>query len=543
MTAGPTHGRYKPLHPEGYPKPLAAILPHGFSCRALGPPGAIAWLCVRPVAILSRLWFLILRIVPEVLKKASDGSILLVVKYHPKGAAAQLWRCKDPEVLIEGPAGTGKSLALLHKLNALCFKYPGLRVLIVRKTRSSMTESVLATLESKVFVDHESYPDWRGIKRRIRQEYEYPNGSVMVVRGMDNADSIMSTDFDVIGVFEATELTENDFETLTTRLRNGRMPYQQILCDCNPDRPSHWLNVRAARPYAVAKGMEGYLPAARPGQTQMTRLLSRHEDNPMLWDEQKGAWTEQGANYISKLEALGGARYLRLRVGKWAASEGLVYPEFDPLKHVLDYGSKEFPFTEIPKTWRRIRAIDFGFTNPFVCLWFAIDPDGRMYLYREIYRAQTVVEDHARRIAQLSGDERFEATVADHDAEDRATLARHGITTRKAFKAIMPGIENVSVRLRMAGDGKPRLFVMRNALVDRDEMLAEQGAPVSTLEEFDGYIYPKVKDGKAAKEEPLDLNNHGMDSLRYACAYVDDLARKKFKMRGGRVSAAKTRAA
>lgn len=457
--------------------------------------------------------------------------------YHPYGAAVELWKCKDPEILIEGPRGTGKSLAVLHKLNALCFKYPGIRILMMRKFRSSMTESVLADFESHVLQDHPAYPPYKNTQRRLRQEYQYPNGAIIVVRGIDNADDVRGSNFDVVALFEGTQASESDLEQVLGCLRNFRMPYQQAIVECNPDRPSHWLNVRASRPYTVPPELVGHVPEPRPGQKQMTRLLSRHKDNPKFYDHEKATWKPEGAAFMAKLAGFTGSQRARFYEGLWRASEGLVY-NFDPDVHLLDYRSEKFPFAEIPKSWRRVRSVDFGFTNPFVCQWWAIDPDGRMYLYREIYKSQVLVEDHAKRIVELSGSDSFEATLADHDAEDRATLERHKVKTRRAWKRITPGIEAVSARLKLAGDGKPRLFVMAGAVDEHDKALADDGAPASTLAEFDGYTYPKPGEGKSAKEEPLDLHNHGMDAMRYAVAYVDDLSKRRFKIRGGRVRGA-----
>jgi PBSX family phage terminase large subunit len=342
----------------------------------------------------------------------------------------------------------------------------------------------------------------------MRQAYHYPNGSEIVVGGLDKPSKVMSTEYDGIYVQEAIELFENDWESLTTRLRNGVMPFQQLIADTNPDSPTHWLNARC-----------------KAGKTGV--IESRHEDNPVLWDARRGAWTEAGEKYIAKLDALSGARKERLRYGRWAQAEGAVYEEWDRAVHLID------PF-EIPSNWRRIRSIDFGFTNPFSCSWWAIDNDGRMFLYRQIYRTQRLVEDHAERIVELSTGERYEATVADHDAEDRATLAkarldprtralRAGIQTIPAYKLISPGIQAVQARLRPSGDGKPRLFVFDNALVDRDESLAERKLPTCTADEFEVYVWPKGQDGKAVKEVPVDLDNHGLDELRYAVAYVDRL--------------------
>src|SRR5205085_214652 len=177
-------------------------------------------------------------------------------------------------------------------------------------------------------------------------------------------------------------------------------------------------------------------------------------------------------------------RKARLRYGRWVQAEGQVYEAWDRAVHVvraLPRGARE---------WRRIRAIDFGFTNPFACGWFAVDPDGRLWLYREIYRTRRLVAEHARDILRLSAGEEIEATVCDHDAEDRATLEAAGIRTTGAHKNIRRGIEAVSDRLKLAGDGKARLFVLAGALVERDEALAEAGKPWCTEQEFDGYVWP-----------------------------------------------------
>jgi PBSX family phage terminase large subunit len=362
-------------------------------------------------------------------------------------------------------------------------KYDGMRAAIVRKTRSSMTESVLVTFESKVMREGDPIAD--GASRPQRHSYIYPNKSEVVVAGMDNPAKIMSTEYDLIAVFEATELEENDWETLTTRLRNGVMPYQQILGDCNPAHPSHWLNQRCI----VGKTM---------------RLLSRHEDNPSVT-----------ASYLQTLRNLTGARRDRLYGGKWVAQEGMVYEEFNPKIHLIDSMPAGW------EAWPKYRSVDFGFTNPFVCQWWALDPDGRLYMYREIYRTRRLVEDHARHIIELSEGERIIATLADHDAEDRATLAKHGVPTDPARKTISRGIQAVQARLRPAGDGKPRIFFLRNALAEVDDALVEAKLPYATDQEFENYVWPKGKDGKPEKEMPVDAYNHGMDAARYMVANFD----------------------
>jgi phage terminase large subunit len=336
------------------------------------------------------------------------------------------------------------------------------------------------------------------------QKYRYPNGSELVVGGMDNPTKIMSSEYDLAYAQECTELTQGDWESVTTRLRNGVMPYQQIIGDCNPDGPYHWIPQRA-----------------KAGALVM--LQSRHEDNPVLWDHSKNDWTDVGRKYIAKLDALTGVRYYRLRRGLWWAAEGIIYDEWDPKVHMIDYHP-------IPKEWPRIWAVDFGFTNPFVWKAYAEDPDGRLIRYREIYRTETLVEDHCRLIAAITEDEpKPYAVICDHDAEGRATFERHlEVPTLPAYKNVAEGIQGVKARLKVQQDGKPRLLYMRDSLVEKDPLLAENFLPTCSEEEFPCFIWDEKYKKTYGEDRPVKKYDHGMDCDRYAVAFVDSLSDEPF---------------
>jgi PBSX family phage terminase large subunit len=412
-----------------------------------------------------------------------------------RGNNAALIRSRAEEIMLAGPAGTGKTLAALYKMHRAAILYPGMRGLICRKTRESCTQSVLKTYEHKILSRAWYSALAQGCQPRVRQSYVYPNGSEIVVGGLDKPSKVMSTEFDLILVNQAEETLESDWESLSSRLRNGKMPYQQMLGDCNPDAPTHWIQQRA-----------------RNGSLEL--LESRHEDNPEYWDG--SSWTAAGELYMARLERLTGVRFLRLRKGIWAGVEGQIYDEWDEAVHVVDMDS-------IPAEWPRFRGIDFGFTNPFVCQWWAQDPDGRLYLYRELYGPSRIVTDWAREISRHSEGERIEWTTADWDAEDRATLESCGISTIPAQKSVKPGIEAVELRLRKSGDGKPRLFCLRGCTVERDARLIDAKKPASTVEEIPGYIWAPALPNRAPKEEPRKVDDHGCDCLRYVVAEVDGL--------------------
>lgn len=427
-------------------------------------------------------------------EQAADG-----LKFY--GGAREFWRYQGPEAILDGPYETGKTIAALSKLHLLLCKYANARGLMLRKTYKSLVQSAIVTYETKVLPVPADHPN--SAVRKYGGErpefYDYPNGSRLVVGGLDVAERVLSSEYDFIYVNQAEELSLNDWEQLTTRAtgRAGNAPYTQVFGDCNPDVPTHWILHRA----------------------RLKRFRQLHEHNPSLFDQATGDITEQGKRSMAALDALTGVRKKRGRDGLWVAAEGQVYDSFDPDIHLLN------PFP-IPPDWRRFRSCDFGFTNPFVCQWFAVDGDGRLYLYREMYMTGRTVRAHAEQIRRLSEGERIEATVADHDAEDRATLRECGIPTVAAKKDISVGIQAVEDRLKLQGDGKPRLYVLRDCLVEADPTLYRDRPgdlqPVCTEHEFSSYVWPKGVDGRSKKEVPVDLHNHGMDSLRYAVMYVDN---------------------
>jgi phage terminase large subunit len=363
-----------------------------------------------------------------------------------------------------------------------------------------------------------------GGNRREPAQYRYSNGSSIALGGMDNPMKIMSTEYDVIFVQEATELDVEDLEMATTRLRNGVLSFQQLLMDCNPQEPTHPLKLRC-----------------EAGQTTM--LHSRHEDNPRYFNAD-GSMTDQGVEYIATLDALSGVRYLRLRKGIWAAAEGVIFEDFNPSLHLVDR-------FVVPADWPRLWSVDFGFVNPFVWGDWTVTPDDQLVLVREIYRSQRLVEDHARDIRTLLGlgpidplkgsalpyegrevtgwdAKRPQIILCDHDAEDRATLERHlGWPTRPASKNVSDGLQATQSRFRPDARGRARIMFMRDAVVSRDPLLVDAKKPASTVDEIPGYVW-----NDKGKEEPMKLNDHGCDMTRYLVMERDVQPRPRVRFMG-----------
>lgn len=427
--------------------------------------------------------------------------------YAPRGAAKTLWQTRDFECFLAGPAETGKTWGCLQYADALLWKYAGAHGVMCRKTYASLVGTAVRTY-LRVLGPGTPVRAFGGEQPRW---FDYPNGSRLWLAGMDNPGKALSSERDFIYINQAEELALGDFETLTTRTtgRGAVMPYTRIFGDCNPGPPHHWIKARAAA---------GTL-----------RLLeSRHRDNPTLYDD-AGRLTEQGKRTMSVLDALTGVRRLRLRDGKWAAAEGLVYEDFDAAVHVV-------PAADVPTCRRFVAGVDWGFTNPGVIGVWAVDGDERAYLVREIVRTRQTIGFWVATAKAIDTQYRPETFVCDPAEPAYIEQFRGaGLNVTEGFNDIEAGCNAVRERLKPVGDGRPRLFVSDAALPpdERDEGMVDARLPCGLVEEMGSYSYPKGTDGRPVKEKPVDKDNHSADAARYMTAYLDDVAGERVEFGGG----------
>jgi hypothetical protein len=375
----------------------------------------------------------------------------------------------------------------------LCaLKYPKMRGLIIRKTRESLSEAALVTYEDKVL--HEYDPLHDGPRRNFRQAYHYPNGSEIVVGGLDKPGKIMSTEYDMIYVQEATELDLADWLALTTRLRNNVMPYQQLIADCNPDAPTHWLWVRA--------------------QSQLVTMLhSRHEDNPRLY--RNGDWTQEGREYLATLDRLGylnpttgeieGTEYQRLRAGLWVQATGIIFGVWSdgaPDGNVTDaaeyvegggsvlwfvddgYVGKRDPTT---KQWT-------ADSHPRVFLLAQLRHDGTINVFAESDKVDVLSDVHVAEILALPYPHPDFAVVDKSAAELKGRLHAAGVYTRNSPSDVEESIKELRRALAKDPNGRRRVHAHPRCTNLRAEMVS----------------YRRDANGKIIK-----AFDHSIDALRY----------------------------
>ena len=409
--------------------------------------------------------------------------------YRPHGGALALFSCRAREVLLEGPADTGKSRACLTKGHFCALKYPGMRWAIARKTRRSITESVQVTFDRFVNVPRVARL-WGDL------EYRYANGSVCVLLGLDDPEKQKSSEYDLVFVNEANELTAEDWEILVTRVsgRGATMPYTQLVGDLNPTDPGHHLYTREAAGH-------------------ITTIPSRHEDNPSITPER-----------IAALDALTGYRYQRLRLGLRVAAEGMFFPEFNPELHTC----APFP---IPAHWPRWTGTDYGYRAPFAHYAAARDPETRrIYLFREIYAAGLRDHEQAAEITRRIRDER-----ADLGVPREATLYARHVGDPSMFnsrpEADLPSIASAywraGIRLQKAGNNRRSGWqVVRAALAHGPDRAARlqifRGRCPHLERTLPAMVHdPLDPEDLATRVDHQDAEDHAVDALRYLLVAED----------------------
>lgn len=392
--------------------------------------------------------------------------------YTPYGGNADLIYSRDPEVIVEGPAETGKTLAACWKSHLLCTKYAGAQGAILRKTQASVYGSVLQTLER--VITGAPVVVYGGEKP---EKYLYPNGSTIWVGGMDNRDRVLSSERDFIQTCQTEEFTVDDWEYLTTRTtgRGAIIPYPQLFGDCNPAGSKHWIKMRNAA-----------------GHLRVIRTI--HKDNPMLFDPVTGEITMQGKRTMERLSSLSGIRRKRLYEGIWATAEGAVYDTFDASVHVVVRPDTDF------RTW--YLAADEGYTNPAVILLVGEDADTRLHIARQWYErgklqatvvAQALEWTREKGVTLAAVDEAAAGLIAD--------MRDAGVPAMPAKGRVLDGIQRIQDRLKVQGDGKPRLTVDPSC--------------VDVINEFESYAWKKASSTGVVKDEPAKENDHSMDAIRY----------------------------
>ena len=266
-------------------------------------------------------------------------------------------------IAFGGARGGGKSFAVRLKASLMCLYYPGIRIMIVRRTYPELRQNHIIPLKD-LLKSSATY-------KETTRDMTFENGSVIsfrYCRNVSDMDKFQGMECDVLFIDEATQFTEEMYDRMKACVRGVNSFPKRIYLTCNPGGRGHGWVKRQFIDRAAGGSQDDYF-----------FIKSLVTDNKALM--------KSDPSYIKKLEALPSKLRRAWLDGDWNIFEGQFFEEFknDPA-HYKDrrYTHVIAPF-EVPPDWQIYRSFDFGYSKPFSCDWWAIDYEGRAYLILQLY--------------------------------------------------------------------------------------------------------------------------------------------------------------
>lgn len=370
------------------------------------------------------------------------------LKGYPNPRQEQFFRANARHIAYGGARGGGKSWAMRRKFVLLALRYPGLRLLLLRRTMPELRENHVVPLLAEL----------AGVAKYSAAEraFVFPGGARLKLGYCEHEGDVyqyQGQEYDVIGLEEATHFSEPQMQFLTTCNRSTRQDFRpRMYYTANPGGPGHaWFKrLFIDRAYHGPERAEDYI-----------FIPARVYDNAVLM--------QANPEYVRTLEALPEQMRKAHLDGDWSVFAGQVFSEWRADVHVV-------PAFEPPAEWYRFRALDWGFAKPYCVLWGAVDFDGRIWLYAELYgwggRPDVGSEEDPTQVAAKI--RQVDAGAELYGLADPSIFARPqsgGKSVEELFRAAgvfwqradndrLAGKMQVHHRLRPQADKQPMLMVM-----------------------------------------------------------------------------------
>lgn len=419
---------------------------------------------------------------------------------RPNPRQIEFFLARETHLCYGGARGGGKSWAMRRKFVLLAMNYPGLKLLLLRRTMPELRRNHIVPLLGELA----GYASYNGDSKT----FVFPNGSRLELGYCDNEGDVsryQGAEYDVLGFEEATLFPEEWVVMITTSVRTTRKDWQvRFYYTCNPGGVGH----------AYIKRLfidRRYKPGERPEDYRFIKATVL--DNHVLAESDPG--------YIQRLKALPPAKRRAHLEGDWSVYEGQVFEEFtDDPDHYQDRRHSHViaPF-ELPEDWQIYRGFDFGYARPFSVGWWAVDRENRLYRILELYgcvpgEPNTGVRWEPRRIFQeiqrIESEHRWLKGkrirgVADPSIWDKsrgesiAEMAeRERVYFDKGDNTRIPGWMQLHYRLAFDENGIPGLYVF------------------NTCREFLRTLPLLQYD----RSRPEDVDSQGEDHIADECRYI-----------------------
>jgi len=413
------------------------------------------------------------------------------------GPQTEFLASSEREVFYGGARGGGKSYAMLVDPLRYCHKEMH-RALLLRRTMPELRD--LINHSQRLY--NKAFP---GAKwREQEKEWRFPSGAKIefgYAENMTDALRYQGQSYTWIGVDELPQYPSQDiYNFLRSSLRSvdPEIPVYMRSTGNPGNIGSQWVREMFVDPGVPNLAFDVNIDTPNGARVITRRFIpAKLQDNPFL---------TQTDDYYVMLASLPEVQRKQFLDGDWDAFEDSSFPEFNKAIHVVD------PF-EVPKGWQKFRAADWGYASPACCLWFAIDYDNHLWVYREFYTKKLTADVFAKKILELERGEYVRYGVLDASTWAKRgdigpsiaeTMIQQGCRWRpsdRTPKSRISGKLEIHKRLKPSDDKKKepglRFFSTCKNLI--------RTFPLLPLDE----------------NNPEDINtnaeDHAYDALRYGC--------------------------
>ncbi|MDD3203548.1 MAG: phage terminase large subunit [Pygmaiobacter massiliensis] len=400
----------------------------------------------------------------------------------PNTRQEKFFRAQERFIAYGGARGGGKSWAVRKKAALLALQYPGIRMLLVRRTLPEVRENHILPLitELKGLAEYKKSEEVMLFTCGSRLRFGYCDNETDVTR-------YQGQEYDVIFLDEATQFTVYQYNTLTACLRGANSFPKRMYLTCNPGGVGHdWVK----RLFIDRK----FTPTENPQNYRF--IPARVYDNTAL--------VAQDTGYIAMLQNLPEDLRRAWLDGDWNVFAGQYFKEFRRELHVTA------PFS-IPRHWNRYVTLDYGL-DMLAAYAVAVDEKGTAYVEKEVYESGLIVSEAAQRVKMLLCDTTATAVLAPPDLWNRRQesgksvadlFAEYGVLLTRTGNERIPGWLAVKERLRISEEGLPRLRIFESC--------------VNLIRTLPGLQYDPKRPNDVANE-PHELT-HAPDALRGFCSW------------------------
>ncbi|MCL1829384.1 MAG: phage terminase large subunit [Oscillospiraceae bacterium] len=423
-------------------------------------------------------------------KNAEKGVLLDFGEANPKQRL--FYESRALYTAYGGARGGGKSHAVRVKAVGGALRWPGIKILILRRTYPELQGNHIEPIKTMI-------PRTLAVYNGTLRVMHFVNGSTIRFGHFRNSSSeteYQGQEYDWIFTDEATQFTEREFRTLGGCLRGVNDIPKRFYLTCNPGGVGHSWVKRLFIDGDFKRNKEN--PEENENPKDYKFIFATVEDNKHL--------LEKSPQYLQMLSSL--PEHLRRahRYGDWDAMSGSYFPEFSEAKHVV----KAF---KIPDAWPRYRAFDYGL-DMLACFHIAVDPEGRSYVYRELCKEKLIVQDAAKEMLSMTlPQEKIEATFAPPDMW--STLKDTGKTMAEVFALNGIGL------IRASNNRVQGHLQIHELLAERDVPGAREKRPGIVFFENCKNIISDIQAIRADERNPNDCAKephdvtHTVDALRY----------------------------